>query len=330
MFNLSYFASFNNYIFKKFIRPPPGCPAFTCQVTSTQSGGYYTMDKYFNSFREMISLRGLSDHTLKNYCTYIRSYLDYLQNNLYKQPEDMDWSELRKYIKWLQADRNLSDRTINCAISQLRFFTIYVLHKPWDSTQLPFRRFDVYMPYVPSQEDTFTFINTMPDIKQKAMVALLYSAGLRIGEICNLRYKDIERKKMRIYIAHGKNRSDRYAQLSSYALDILTEYWFASGRPVGWLFPKQWNPDKPIDTFFLSRHIRQHEKRLGWPKQLTCHSFRHALGTHLYENGTDLLTIKAMLGHKSLESTTIYVHLTSSVISKVQNPLDKMGGVYCE
>lgn len=286
------------------------------------------MDNYFNSFREMISLRGLSDHTLKSYCTYIRAYLDYLHNFLHKLPEDISWQELRDYIKWLQAERNLSDRTINCAISQLRFFTMFVLHKPWDDTQLPMRRFDSYMPFVPSQDDTFTFIKTIPDIKQKAMVAIMYSAGLRVGEVCHLRYEDIQRKNMRIYIAHGKNRSDRYALLSSYALDILTQYWFACGRPTGWLFPKQTDPDRPIDTFFLSRHIHEHEKRLGWPNRITCHSLRHALGTHLYENGTDLLTIKAVLGHKSLESTTIYVHLASTSISKVQNPLDKMGGAY--
>lgn len=288
------------------------------------------MDNYFNSFREMISLRGLSDHTLKNYCTYIRAYLDYLFNILHKLPEDVSWQELRNYIKWLQAERNLSDRTINCAISQLRFFTMFVLHNPWDDTQLPMRRFDTYMPYVPSQEDTFTFINTIPDIKQKAMVAIMYSAGLRIGEVCHLRYKDIQRKNMRIYISHSKNRSDRYALLSSYALDILTQYWFDCGKPTGWLFPKQTDKDRPIDTFFLSRHIHTHEKYLGWPKRITCHSFRHALGTHLYENGTDLLTIKAVLGHKSLESTTIYIHLASTSISKVLNPLDQMGGIYHE
>lgn len=286
------------------------------------------MDKYFDSFREMISLRGLSDHTLKGYCTYIRSYLDYLTRFLHKMPEDVSWHELRDFIRWLQAERNLSDRTINCAISQLRFFTMFVLHKPWDDTQLPMRRFDTYLPYVPSQEETFTFINSLPDLKIKAMVALMYSSGLRIGELCHLRYEDIDRKKMRVHISHGKNRSDRYAQLSSYALDLLTQYWFAYDRPMGWLFPKQYSHDKPIDTFFLSRHIHAHEERLGWPKRITCHSFRHALGTHLYENGADLLTIQAILGHKSLNSTTIYVHLASSTLSKTINPLDKMGGAY--
>lgn len=285
------------------------------------------MDKYFNLYREMISLRGLSDHTLKSYCTYIRSYLDYLLGILHKQPEDVSWQELRDYIRWIQKERNLADRTINCAISQLRFFTVYVLHKAWDSTQLPTRRFDTYLPFVPTQEEVFTFISTIPDIKQKAMVALMYSSGLRVGEVCHLHYKDIDRTRMRVHILHSKNKQERYTILSQSALDILTRYWFECGKPMGWLFPKQTDPDRPIDTFFLSRHIHEHEDRLGWERRITCHSFRHALGTHLYENGTDLLTIKAILGHKSLNSTTIYVHLASSVISQVVNPLDRMGGV---
>ena len=99
---------------------------------------------YLKVYREMISLRGLTDHTIKSYSTYIRSYLDYLQTILGRQPEDVSWEELREYIRWLQKDRSLSDRTINHCISQLRFFTLYVLHNPWDPTQLPMRKFDLF------------------------------------------------------------------------------------------------------------------------------------------------------------------------------------------
>lgn len=286
------------------------------------------MDKYLTTFQEMISLRGLTGHTLKNYCTYIRAYLDYLAGFLHKSPEDVSWDEMRDFILWLQKSRNLSDRTINCAISQLRFFTLYVLHKPWDDTQLPMRKFDEYLPYVPSRQDTWTFISTMPDLKQKTMTALMYSSGLRIGEVCSLRYGDVGRKSMRLHITHGKNRHDRYAILSQAALDLLTQYWFAYGRPMGYLFPKQNGEDRPIDTFFLSRHIHAHEDRLGWERRLTCHSFRHAFGTHLYEDGVDLLTIKALLGHKSLSSTTIYVHLSENQTSRAVSPFDRMAGVY--
>lgn len=288
------------------------------------------MDKYFNTYREMISLRGLTDFTVKSYSTYIRAYLDYLNTFLHTLPEDVSWQQLRDYVKWLKSTRNLSDRTINHCISQLRFFTMYVLHKPWDDTQLPMRRFDEYLPYVPSQEDTFTFISTIPDLKQKTMVAVMYSSGLRIGEVCHLCYHDIDRRNMRIHIQHSKARHDRYAILSAMALELLTDYWRSYGKPMGWLFPKQCKHDdsKPIDTFFLSRHIHAHERRLGWEEKLTCHSFRHAFGTHLYENGTDLLTIKALLGHRSLNSTTIYVHLASNATVSTISPLDRLAGVH--
>ena len=280
---------------------------------------------YLNVYREMISLRGLTDHTVKSDSTYIRSYLDYLHTLLHKQPEDASWDELRDFIRWLQKERALSDRTINHCISQLRFFTMYVLHKPWDPTQLPMRKFDSFLPFVPTQKEAELFISTLSDLKPKAMVALMYSAGLRVGEVCSLRYRDIQRKNMRIHIAHSKNRSDRYAVLSQKALDILTDYWFAYGRPSGWLFPKQTDPSRPIDTFYITRHMRAHEESLVWEPRLTCHSFRHAFGTHLYENGTDLLTIKNLMRHKSLYSTLLYIHPAPSQSRNVLSHFDRIG-----
>lgn len=280
------------------------------------------MQKYLDSYKQMISLRGLTDHTLKSYCTYISAYLLYLDIILHKSPLEVSWDEIRSFILWIQQQRSLADRTVNICISQLRFFTLYVLHKPWDPYQIPMRRFDSYLPFVPAKEEINAFISTMPDLKQKAMVALMYSAGLRVGEVCHLKYKDIDRKSMRIYISHGKNRSDRYAILSRQALDILTAYWFAYDKPMGWLFPKQRDKSLPIDTCFIMRHMRIHEERLGLPHRITCHSCRHAFDTHLYENGTDLLAIKALLGHKSLTSTAIYVQLASNGAGCAVSPFD--------
>lgn len=99
---------------------------------------------------------------------------------------------------------------MNAVISQLRFFTIYVLHKPWVDSQLPKRKFDEYMPFIPSHMDTFSFISTIPDIKAKAFITLLYYAGLRSGEVQHLKCSDIEHSNMRIFIRKGKNRSSRY------------------------------------------------------------------------------------------------------------------------
>lgn len=284
------------------------------------------MQKYFITFQQMIALRGLTDHTVKSYSTYIRSYLDYLENILHKNPEDVSWQELRDYVTYIKKDRSLSDRTINSCISQLRFFTLYVLHKPWDPYQLPTRKFDTYLPFVPSKHEVATFISTLPDLKAKTMISLMYSAGLRIGEVCRLKCNDIDRNSMRIHISHGKNRSDRYAKLSPKVLLLLEHYWRSCGKPKIYLFPKQRKSryDEPIDTFFLSRHIHMHEEFLGWKRRLTCHSFRHAFGCHLYEDGADLLTIKTLMGHKSLASTLIYVQLSETALSNTVSPFDSL------
>ncbi|NDL67511.1 tyrosine-type recombinase/integrase [Anaerotalea alkaliphila] len=284
------------------------------------------MQHYLDSYKQMVSLRGLTDHTLKSYATYIRAYLDYLENILGKQPEDVTWQELRDFVLFIQARRSLADRTVNTCISQLRFFTLYVLHKPWDPYQLPSRKFDSYLPFVPTKQETQVFISSIPDLKPKAMVSLIYSAGLRIGEVCHLKCSDIDRKSMCIHVARSKNRSDRYAILSPKALSLLEDCWRSCGRPGSYLFPQKSRLDKPIRPSYLSRHIHAHEVRLGWKHRLTCHSFRHAFGTHLYESGTDLLTIKALLGHKSLNSTTIYVQLANGGIGKAVSPFDTLEG----
>lgn len=284
------------------------------------------MDKFFDSYKEMIALRGLTSHTMKAYSTYIKSYFEFLTDVLHKSPDDVSWDDMRQFIHWLQNSRSLSDRTINVVISQLRFFTIYVLHKPWDDSQLPMRKFDTYLPYVPTAAEVNLFIRSLPTLKQKTMVALMYSAGLRVGEVCNLKYSDVKRSSMRIHITHAKNRSDRYAILSKKSLDMLTEYWYTYGKPMDWLFPAKQDPSRPCKSAVLQRQVLEHRERLGLNTKLNCHSFRHAFGTHLYEAGTDLLTIKELLGHKSLTSTVIYVHLASFASRSIKSPFDMMGG----
>ena len=159
------------------------------------------------------------------------------------------------------------------------------------------------------------------------MVSLMYSSGLRIGEVCHLKYKDIQRSSMRIHVTKTKNRSDRYAILSQRALDILTEYWYAYDRPTDWLFPSKQDPFRPIKTAVVSRQVLEHRKLLNLNPKLNCHSFRHAFATHLYESGTDLFTLKELLGHKSVHSTVIYIHLASYSSRNISSPLDQMGGM---
>ena len=280
--------------------------------------------EYIDTYLTMISLRGLTDHTLKSYKTYITAYLDFVFDFLGKDPADVTWDEMRLFIKQIQETRHLSDRTINAAISQLRFFTIYILHKSWDQTQLPMRKFDQYMPFVPSRQEVTSFINAIDDTKVRAMVILMYSSGLRINEVCRIKCEDIDRQNMRIHISRGKNRSDRYAMLSPAALQELESYWRKCGRPRNYLFPQRHNPDKPNDPQNVHIHMRNAEAKLGWEHRFTCHSLRHAFATHFYEDTHDLLTLKHLLGHRSLNSTTIYVTLSNATLRKYASPFDSL------
>lgn len=279
---------------------------------------------YFQTYQDMIRLRGLAEHTVKSYSTYVRAYLTYIEK-LGVSPENTSWDIMRGFILNLKISRNLNDRTINAVISQLQFFYVYVLHRPWDKTQIPMRKFDTYLPYVPSRNTVCTFINSIDDnIRFKAIIVLLYSAGLRVGEVCNLLYDDVSRENMNIHIRHSKNRSDRYVALSSVALKILTQYWRSCGKPKGFLFPKIRGVDQPLDTFYVCRHIAMQEDKLGWKHNLTPHSFRHAFATHLYEDTKDIVLVKTMLGHRSLNSSTIYIHLASISSGNWTSPMDRM------
>ena len=160
------------------------------------------MNHYFIDFQDMMRRRGFTQKSINAYSTYVRAYLSYCSDILQNDPNNVSWQEMRQFIDWLQRTRTLSDRTVNCAISSLRFFMLYVLHKDWDEYRMPMRKFDTFLPYVPTQEETWQFISTISNLKYKTMLTLIYSAGLRVSEVCNLRYEDVSRDAMRLYIHH--------------------------------------------------------------------------------------------------------------------------------
>lgn len=250
----------------------------------------------------------------------LRSYLSWVAT-CQKTPEDISFAEIRDYLLTLKRIKSLSNRTINAHISQLRFFHLYVLGKNWDKYEIPYMKFNTKLPDILTLEEVNEFIATIPNLKHKACVALLYSAGLRVSEMRHLRYEDISRKDMRIYIRPSKSRSDRYAILSKNALDILTKYWLSFGRPKEWLFPGL-KADQPIVSFTVSRFITDHCHFLGWDKPVTAHMLRHSFSTHLYEQGYDLLTIQKLLGHKSASSSLVYVHLGTKTMKALKSPFD--------
>lgn len=283
---------------------------------------------YFSIFTQMLQAKGLTDNTIRSYKTYIRPYLSFLSTNSVS-PEEASWQCMRDFLVWIQAERSLSDRTINMIISYLQFFHMYVLHKVWDQTQIPFRKFNIYLPFVPSRQQVKTFISALEDPKARLAVSILYATGLRLDELCHLKCKDIFSSSKKIHVAASKNRQDRFVPMPDLIWQMILSYY--SGlpkdmKPNTWLFTQQHSICRPMDKQWIQKMILDKRTALGMRDKLTAHSFRHAYATHCYENGMDLLTLKTFLGHKSLNSTTIYVHLAVSSMSRTPNPFEQIGG----
>ena len=193
--------------------------------------------------------------------------------------------------------------------------------KPFDKYQVPFMKTIKKIPTIYSKEIIFQFIDSLENIRHKAYAALLYSSGIRVSELQYLKYEDVSRKNMLLYIRKTKSRTDRYAILSKKALTILTQYWFAAGKPKKFLFPGYHDRTKPVSKFTINRAINDHAKVFNI--HLTPHLFRHHFGCHMYESGYDLLTIQKLLGHKSIHSTTIYVQLANPNKLNIISPFDE-------
>lgn len=283
---------------------------------------------YFSTFIQMLHAKKLSQNTIRVYVSYIKPYLAYLEK-LQLSPEQASYQTMREFLDRIQSERGLSDRTINMIISYLQFFQTYVLHKDWDKTQIPFRTFQTYLPYAPSPAEVRSFLLAAQKPKVRLAISMLYATGMRLDELCHLRCADIMHSSMKIYIRHSKNHSDRYVPLTESIWQLILSYWYSfptAKRPREWLFTQQTRLDHPMDKQWIQKEVLLLRKSLGLDPRISAHSFRHAYATRCYENGMDLLTLKACLGHSSINSTCIYVRLAASYKEGFVNPFDQLEG----
>ena len=280
-----------------------------------------TYKKYLEKFNLFLEIRNLTKNTIRSYKYFLIQYITWVEYNLKDSLEKVSYEDIRLYILYLKNIRKLAPASINSHISQLRFFHIYVLNKPLDKYQVPFMKITRKLPVILSKEDIFYFIDSFINLKHKVWAALLYSSGIRVSELQYLRYEDISRENMQIYIRETKSRSDRYAILSNRALKYLTDYWYFANKPRGFLFPGIKN-EGPISNTTIQKNFRNQCEKINFKVKITPHSLRHHFGTHLYEDGNDLLTIQKLLGHKSINSTTLYVQLANPNKLNIISPFD--------
>lgn len=282
-------------------------------------------NSYVTKFTDMLTLRDLAESTVDNYTSYLNQFLDFIDTSLGgKLPEDVSWEEIRSYIHYLKDIRKLNNRSINPHIAQLIFFFKYVLHKDWDRYQVPFLRYDEYLPAVPTKAEMEKIIYSMGRTKYQCIIALMYSAGLRVSEVVRLRYEDISAERMQIHVAKSKNRAERKAILAKKMLNRIYWHWVDSGKPdkSEYLFPGQ-KPGTHLSKESVRHVMKAHLVSIGLgDRGFTPHSCRHCFGLTLYEAGADLLSIRDAMGHKSVNSTTVYVSLGIGSDHGLTSPLD--------
>jgi site-specific recombinase XerD len=182
------------------------------------------------------------------------------------------------------------------------------------------------LPVVLSREEVAKLIAAAANLKHQTALTLAYGAGLRVSEVVGLKVGDIDSERMTLRIEQAKGRKDRYAMLSPLLLQRLRTWWrvaHAQGKmlPGGWLFPGL-DPVEPLTPRQLNRGIHAAAEAAHIDKRVTMHSLRHAFATHLLEQKVDIRVIQVMLGHKKIETTTVYAHVATEVLREVVSPLE--------
>jgi site-specific recombinase XerD len=264
-------------------------------------------------------MRGMSEHTQRAYVRYAGKFL----RRCGKPAEELNEIDARAFLIELLREGRVCAGTVNSHNAAIRFFFAVTLNRTMNYLQLPRFKKRKTLPEIPTREEVSRLINECANVKHRAFFLLAYGAGLRVSEIAALRVKDIDSKSMRIFVRGGKGGKDRYTLLSNECLCALREYWSVHRpkHPEGWLFLGA-GKHTHITADGVSIAFGMWTKRLGIGKNLSIHSLRHAFATHLLEDGATVFQIKELLGHASLSSTAVYLHLANTTAGVV-SPADR-------
>ena len=274
-------------------------------------------EEIFDKIREECRIRNHSENSIKQYVYHASCFLKWVGD---KPLEELTLSDAREYILY-KRNTSCSPATCNGINSALSFFYRIILKKLWIYDEVPRMIADWSLPAVCSREEIEKLIDTATNIRNKAIIAVTYSSGLRVGEVCRLAPTDIYMSTMQIHVRDSKNHGDHWTVLSERALELLKEYWYSYPVPRDILFVTLRNPHRPLKTGGVEIMLKKIAKEAG----ITAHphTLRHSFATHLIEDETKPEYVQAMLGHRSPHSTTIYVHVSNKSLMGVKSPLDK-------
>ena len=268
--------------------------------------------------QEDLKLRGLSKKTQSAYLREVRKLKEFYQ----KSPDLITEEELRKYFLYLSQELNVSESLFSQAITAIKFFYTTTMDRRWKTFLIVRPQKQKRLPVILSKEEIKKVLDAtvIPNLKHRCILTVIYSGGLRVGEVCRLKISDIDSKSMVIKITQGKGNKDRYTLLANHTLMLLRQY-YRSYRPEDWLFPGE-PSTKHITERTVERVFEKACEKSGINKDVTVHSLRHSFATHLMESGVNLRYIQNLLGHRSIRTTVIYTHVRKHHLGKIISPMD--------
>jgi len=271
-----------------------------------------------NQLIQQMQLKGYSPVTIKNYVSCISRMASF-----YNSPADqLSVDQIRSYILLGITEKKLSKPWMNATISAVKLLFCDVLKREWNYLDLPRPRKDKKVPVILSKDEVRRIIDSKTNLKHKAILITTYSGGLRIGEVSTLRVTDIDSGRMLIHLRKAKGDKERYTILSPIALALLRSY-YRIYRPKEWLFEGSL-PCNAISKRTVQQVFKQALIKSNVQKKVSVHSLRHSFATHLLEQGVALPIIQMMMGHKSLKTTSGYLHVQQYSIQGVRSPLDTL------
>ena len=272
---------------------------------------------------EELERRNYSASTARAYLRTVEDFARYFQ----KPPDRLGPEQIHQYQAHLFHDRKLCGNTVSQRVAALRFFYLKTLRRSWNLSLMPYPKSVRRLPSILSQPEVARLIDCAESSFHRMLLMTLYATGVRRAELLRLKISDIDSERMVVHVRGGKGRKDREVMLSEPLLVALRQYVRGLRRkPTEWLFPGgSWHTAAyPICSTTPWNACHQAAQRAGIDKPVHPHTLRHCFATHLLEAGADLRTIQILLGHRDLEETAVYLHLSARHLPAVASPLDSL------
>ena len=288
---------------------------FKILVSLPSAEGIEALEK----FKQYLRSKRYSENTIKTYSEALQSFFSFFNSksiNMITNEDIICYNN--DYILKNKLSASYQNQIVNAV--KLYFKTIQATKIEVEKIHRPKRA--KVLPNVLSKEEVKAILNAHDNIKHKMMLSLIYSCGLRCGELLALKPVNIDSKRNLILLKNAKGKKDRIAPLSLKILELLREY-YRQYKPITYLFEGQ-KAGQPYDARSLQLVLKQALKKAAITKPVTLHWLRHSYATHLLESGTDLRYIQELLGHNSSKTTEIYTHVSTNNIQKIKSPFDDL------